>query len=76
MKEVHVGIKEVFKEIMDDVLDEASHQVSQGAHEMAAALLGGSDGFVMYPRSEQQQEDEKPQPPPQVEAQQDMGMEL
>ena len=38
-----------FEKILGDVGHEAKQQVAFGAHEIAAALFGGS-GFVMYPR--------------------------
>lgn len=70
------GIKETLSAIMNskvvqDCYSEVCHQVGQGSHEMAAALLGNSDGFVMYPRQESAVEEVKPPEPPQ----QDMGME-
>ena len=42
--------------ILSDVGEELKHQVSAGAHELAAALFNGS-AFVMYPRHEGSVED-------------------
>jgi hypothetical protein len=72
-EEIAETFKAIMKEGLEDMKDEAKHQLGQGAHELAAALFRGSDGFVMYPRQEQQKEEEQQKPPP--ELQQDMGME-
>ena len=36
--------------IFGEIADELAHQGRQGSHELAAALLRGHDGFVLYPR--------------------------
>lgn len=38
------------KEVAGKVWDGAEHPVAQGAQELASALLGKQDGFVLYPR--------------------------
>ena len=48
------GIKAILpgltmSKILSDVGEELKHQVSQGSHEIAAALFNGG-AFVMYPR--------------------------
>ncbi len=42
-------VKESLSNAPAQIGAEMKHQVSQGAHELAAALFNGS-GFVMYPR--------------------------
>ncbi|HZZ78774.1 MAG TPA: hypothetical protein VFE62_09665 [Gemmataceae bacterium] len=38
--------------ILGDIAKEVDNQVAQGSHELASAILRG-DAFVMYPRSQQ-----------------------
>jgi len=37
--------------LFNDIKAEAKEQAKMGAHELATALLRGSDGYVMYQRS-------------------------
>jgi hypothetical protein len=46
------GMKRLFSEIKAEL----KHQVKAGSHELAAALLRGHDGFVMYGREGKEDE--------------------
>ena len=56
--------------ILGDVGNELGHQAQAGAHELAAALLRGHDGFVMYPRDGA---DHGPHGPPDQQQEQERG---
>ena len=68
------GIKAVapglsWEKITREIGEELKHQLSQGAHEVAAALFNGS-AFVMYPR--QGHDDQQPEHQKEV----DQGMSM
>jgi len=65
-------IKEGLIKLGGIVVDEAAHQVAQGAHELSAALYSGS-AFVMYGRGTR---DDPQVNPPQQEQSQDMGRDM
>ncbi|OWK42100.1 hypothetical protein [Fimbriiglobus ruber] len=64
--------------ILADVGDELSHLGKQGAHELAAGMFRGYDGFVMYPHQGQEDPQQglpiEGMKPPEVE--QDHGREM
>lgn len=53
------NIKDFIGNVMSEIGAEMAEQVKHGSHEMAAALLGKSDGFVMYPHEGKQPEKEQ-----------------
>lgn len=68
--------------ILNDIGSEMKQQAAQGAHELAAALFRGSDGFVMYQRTKDGKDDQQHGLPieamkqPDVRKEQSMGREM
>ena len=62
--------------IFSDVGQELKEQAKHGAHELATALLRGTDGYVMYQRSSEGQKNEGQQLPEQQQEQSRGGREL
>jgi hypothetical protein len=62
--------------ILSDVGQELKEQAKMGAHELATALLRGSDGYVMYQRSSEGRKNEGQQLPEQQQEQSRGGREM
>jgi hypothetical protein len=62
--------------IFSDIGQELKEQAKHGAHELATALLRGTDGYVMYQRSSEGRKNEGQQLPEQQQEQSRGGREL
>jgi len=64
------NIKSFLGNVMSDIGAELVEQVKHGSHEISAALLGQTDGFVMYPHEGKQPEHGLP---PEAQKEQERG---
>jgi hypothetical protein len=74
VKEQYPGLS--LSKFLDDIKAELTDKWDQGRQELAAALMRGYDGFVMYPRTNHDKQPEHEQPQPDQQQEQSRGREM